>query len=86
MTWLWQSTCSACEFVSSQLGARAPCPSHAGVWLASTFSADHGEPGEPRAIARPTADRPWPFTAREYAHLLVLRSRVQSDRAGTGRA
>jgi len=33
-----------------------------------------------------TADRPWPFTAREYARLLVLRSRVQRDRAGTGRA
>jgi hypothetical protein len=28
----------------------------------------------------PTADRPWPFTSREYGRLLLLRSRVGAQR------
>jgi hypothetical protein len=80
MSWHWQSTCSACAFVSNQLGSRTLCPSHAGLVPAATSVADHSERGEPCAMSHPTADRPWPFTAREYARLLILRSRLQDQR------
>jgi hypothetical protein len=79
MAWQWQSACSACVFVSSQLGSRAPCPSHAGRWSARISGVDHGEPST-FAIPRPTADRPWPFTPREYGRLLFLGSRVGEQR------
>ena len=51
-----------------------------------------GTPATPVAIApaydepyefgrrRPTADRPGPFTLREYTRLLLLRSRLQAAR------
>jgi hypothetical protein len=71
----WQSTCSARAFVSNRLGSQPrahPTP----VWLASTARADHSGRFEPGVISRPTADRPWPFTPREYARLLLVRSRV----------
>jgi hypothetical protein len=79
MTWQWQSPCAACVFVSSQLGSRTPCPSHAGRWSAFMSLAD---PGEPATVAtpRPTADRPWPFTSHEFGRLLLLRSRVGEQR------
>jgi hypothetical protein len=32
------------------------------------------------ATAPPTADRPWPFTSREYGRLLLLRGRVGERR------
>jgi hypothetical protein len=79
MTWHWQSTCSACVFVSSQLGSGTPCPSHVGRWSACLSVADPDEPSTV-AISPPTADRPWPFTPREYARLLLLRSRVGEPR------
>jgi hypothetical protein len=82
MTWQWQATCSACAFVSSQLGFHTACPFHAGRWSTSTLAEDHGEP---RASLRPTADQPWPFTVHEYTRLLVLRSRVQEQHQGTSR-
>ena len=70
------STCAACAFVSHQLGSATPCPWHAGPWSTRSSQAGHAEPSvfpDPR----PTADRPWPFTSREYARLLLLRARLQ---------
>jgi hypothetical protein len=71
------STCSACAFVSAQLGSAARCPWHAGLDYVSAGAAD---PAAPCLSARPTADQPWPFTTREYARLLLLRGRVQEWR------
>jgi hypothetical protein len=82
MTWRWPATCSACAFVSTQLGSPTPCPSHVGRWSACTSVADPDEPFT-FATALPTADRPWPFTSREYGRLLALRSRV-GDMRQTG--
>lgn len=73
MVWRWQSTCSACTYVSAQLGSPTPCPSHAGQWTAPEPEV---EPAP--ATPLPTADCPWPFTPLEYARLLVLRSRIQA--------
>jgi hypothetical protein len=75
MNWQSQATCSACAFVSGQLGFRAPCPFHVGRWSDCLSEAD---PAEPPTFdtPRPTADRPWPFTPREYGRLLLLRNRV----------
>ena len=67
------STCSACTFVGAQLGSATPCPWHAGVdYVGQTRAASPGTV----VCVRPTADQPWPFTPREYARLLLLRSRV----------
>jgi hypothetical protein len=43
---------------------------------------DHDEPY--KFGRRPRAVAPWPFTERQYAHLLMLRGRVR-DEAFTGR-
>jgi hypothetical protein len=75
MTWNWESTWSACVFVGRQLGSGTPCPSHAGRWSADTSGAVHGQPSA-YAAPCPTADLPWPFTPREYARLLLVRSRA----------
>jgi hypothetical protein len=40
-------------------------------------AADHDEPY--RFGRRPNARAPYPFTERQYARLLILRSRVQAD-------
>lgn len=73
MVWIWQSTCSACTFVSGQIGANTPCPAHAGTWSSPIESTvTHAPPA-----LQPTADQPWPFTPREFARLLLLRGRVR---------
>ena len=82
MTWQWQSSCSACVFVSSQLRSGTPCPFHAGAWSSRASALDPAEPAM-LVTAPPTADRPWPFTAHEYGRLLVLRSRVSERRHST---
>ena len=67
--------CSACEFVQTQLGPRSHCPYHIGRW--------HSPPPEPEpeyVAVRPTAEQPWPFTQRQFARLLILRSRVRNTR------
>jgi len=74
------STCTACEFVSRQLGSATPCPWHAGLWSTPSSLAEHAEPSI-FPNPRPTADRPWPFTSREYARLLLLRARLQQQPA-----
>jgi hypothetical protein len=79
----WSSTCSACVFVSSQLGSPTCCPSHAGRWSAAERHQpagliDGAARHEPAGLdaPRPTAECPWPFTPHEYARLLLLRSRA----------
>jgi hypothetical protein len=81
-----QSGCSACSFVSRQLRADVPCPFHAGVGhplpAEERLAGADPEPDE-RSAARgthPAANRPGLFTLREYARLLVLRSRIQERR------
>jgi hypothetical protein len=75
------SSCSACGWVSNLLGSNTPCPWHAGEW-SEPPAAD-----ETQCLAsedgRPTAERPWPFTSREYARLLLLRSRPQAAHSST---
>jgi hypothetical protein len=74
MMWHWQSTCSACAFVSRQLGSSTPCPWHSGMWSAPVFE----EPSI-SATPLPSADCPWPFTLREYARLMLLRGQVRQE-------
>jgi hypothetical protein len=74
MAWVWQSTCSACTFVSGQIGANTPCPAHAGNW-----SSPSEEIHEPTPL-QPTADLPWPFSPHEFGRLLVVRGRVRDRR------
>jgi len=69
------TTCSACAFVATQLGANTPCPSHAGAWPISAPLTDHVAATATR-LPNPTVDQPWPFTVHEYARLLLLRSRA----------
>jgi hypothetical protein len=71
-------TCSACAWVTAQLGYTTPCPWHAGaVYI---FPTDRADLAAVSVSARPTTDQPWPFTSREYARLLLLRARVQQQR------
>jgi hypothetical protein len=65
MAWHRESTCSACAFVSRQLGLRTPCPWHAGRWSVRPFR-------EPSSLAGPlpSADCPWPLTRYQYARVL----------------
>ncbi len=42
-------------------------------------AADHDEPY--RFGRKPNARAPYPFTERQYARLLIMRSRVQAERA-----
>jgi hypothetical protein len=76
MAWIWQSTCSACTFVSDQIGANTPCPAHAGTWSSpAEWTLVDSAPA-----VQPTADQPWPFTPHEFARLLVLRGHVRDRR------
>ena len=77
------SSCSACAWVTEQLGSTTPCPFHAGDLTPDRSLAMDQVTEWCLAAARPTIDRPWPFTPREYARLLVLRGRVQ-ERYETG--
>ena len=81
MVWTWQSTCSACTFVSDQIGANTLCPAHAGTWSSPSESTVV----DASTVAKPTADQPWPFTPHEFARLLLLRGRIR-DRQRTAPA
>ena len=70
-------SCSACLWVHRQLGSSTPCPWHAGEPCDPAPRADQLEARATSAQSGPTANQPWPFTAREYARLLLLRSRVR---------
>jgi hypothetical protein len=77
MAWTWESTCSACTFVSAQIGKNTPCPGHAGNWSSASELVEAIDPAE---TIQPTADQPWPFSPHEFARLLVLRGRVRDRR------
>jgi hypothetical protein len=47
-------------------------------------AADHDEPY--RFGWRPRASVPYPFSTRQYARLLILRSRLQDHLSGAGQA
>jgi hypothetical protein len=77
-----QRNCSACTFLSRQVGPDTPCPIHAGsgnVARADDYSIAIPRFDEPSVIdkADPATDRLGPFTLHEYARLLLLRRRVQ---------
>jgi hypothetical protein len=76
MAWRWEPTCSACTFVSHQLGSGTPCPWHAGSWTAVASEEPSGV-----AASLPSADCPWPFTLHEYARLMLLRGRIRQGHA-----
>jgi len=72
-----QPGCQACAFVSRQLGPETPCFRHVGRVRPVVFVADEAYAfGAPR----PTLAQPGVFTVREYARLLVLRSRIEAQR------
>jgi hypothetical protein len=55
---------------------RSQLPAHDGFGSKDGSGAgDHDQPYQ--FGRRPRAAAPWPFTERQYAHLLVLRGRVQ---------
>jgi hypothetical protein len=93
----FEARCPQCLFVSSQLGQPMPCLLHVRLAASNDATpaevdateecvdpaqADAGF-DEPYVFGqvKPTVDRPGPFTPREYSRLLVLRSRVQEERA-----
>jgi hypothetical protein len=71
------ASCTACAFVRRQLGARTWCPFHAGLGHAPAWEVPETACC---VLTQPSADAPWPFTSREYARLLLLRSRMQARR------
>ena len=82
--------CPQCAFVSRQLGQPTPCLLHVSLAPEAnlTAAAEENKPetyDEPYEFGRvrPTADRPGPFTLREYTRLLLLRGRVLEARAAT---
>jgi hypothetical protein len=79
MVWTWESTCSACTFVSGQIGSNTPCPAHAGVW-SSAYASARSTLSDSAPLVQPTADQPWPFTRQQFARLLLLRGRVRDRR------
>jgi hypothetical protein len=82
-----EARCPQCAFVSRQLGQPTPCllhvsllvPAEAGI--EETHVASIQDYDEPYAFggARPTVDRPGPFSLREYVRLQLLRSRIEAD-------
>ena len=71
--------CDACAFGRRQVGPGARCPFHVqappgpDVRLAEAAADADGD-----LARRPSAACPAPFTPREYARLLILRSRVHA--------
>jgi hypothetical protein len=90
----FEARCPQCVFVSRQLGRPTPCLLHLS---AAGDDAPEAEPEATAAVAaltcddydepytfgrlRPTADRPGPFSLREYTRLLLLRSRIHEERS-----
>jgi hypothetical protein len=58
-----------------------PTRTHAGT-LDGSGAGDHDQPF--RFGRLPTSLAPYPFSTRQYARLLVLRSRVEAGQAGRG--
>jgi hypothetical protein len=79
----FETRCPQCVFLSRHLGRLTPCLLHVGTPVATQAQPAEAEPyDEPYEFGRlrPTADRPGPFTLRQYTRLLLLRSRVQAAR------
>src|SRR5919197_3525086 len=85
----FETRCPQCVFLSRHLGKLTPCLLHVGTPVAIqralpeprpvAVESEYDEPYE-FGRARPTSDRPGPFTLREYTRLLLLRSRVREQR------
>ena len=84
----YQHHCPQCLFISQQLARRTPCLLHADGVLAAVEQARATEVRTPShaydepysyGSQAPTADRPGPFSLREYARLLALRGRLADD-------
>jgi hypothetical protein len=73
----FETRCPQCVFLTRHLGRPTPCLLHLGAPV--TVKQEYDEPYEFGRV-RPTADRPGPFTLREYTRLLLLRSRVRAAR------
>jgi hypothetical protein len=83
----FEARCPQCVFLSRQLGQRTACLLHVSLAAAAaddepvSVVATGGDYDEPYVFGRQlTADRPGPFTLRQYVRLLLLRSRVQEAR------
>ncbi len=85
----FEPSCPQCVLVSRQLGRRVSCLLHADPSLLVEGMPPRAEAGgavgdhdEPYALGRfePSVDAPAPFSLREYARLLVLRSKVREER------
>ena len=75
-----ETRCPQCVFLSRHLRRPTACLLHVGTPGAPAADAVvYDEPYE-FGRRRPSADRPGPFTLREYTRLLLLRSRVQAAR------
>ena len=87
----FETRCPQCVFLSRHLGRLTPCLLHVGTPVATeaataaltALAAAERAYDEPYEFGRvrPTADRPGPFTLREYTRLLLLRGRVLEARA-----
>ncbi len=84
MVWTWESTCSACTFVKGQIGAKTPCPAHAGNWSRAYASVQPARGDSPPAV-QPTVDQPWPFTRQQFARLMLLRGHVRDRQRSASR-
>jgi len=62
------------------MNAKAELPQAPRGSLDGTGAGDHDAPYS--FGRRPRASAPYPFSTRQYAHLLVLRSRVDADLVG----
>ncbi len=89
----FEPSCPQCVLVSRQLGRRVSCLLHAeppvlvdGLPSQAQANGHLGDHDEPYVVGRaePSVDAPAPFSLREYARLLVLRSKVREQR-GPGR-
>jgi len=91
----FEARCPQCVFVSRHIGQSTPCLLHVSLApVAELADADEAEapPEESRDYdepyvfgqARPTVDRPWPFTLRQYVRLMLLRGRIQATRDSSG--
>jgi len=82
MVWTWESTCSACTFVSGQIAPTRPAlPMRArGPVRMRLF---RSTPSDSDPTVQPSADQPWPFTRQQFARLLLLRGRVRDRRQAT---
>ena len=71
--------CQACAYVTRQLGLGTSCFVHVG-YVGHGHATAVAESSIVEPVPLPTLDFLGPFTIREYARLLVVRSRVRERR------